>query len=220
MLKMIKLDWSSMKCSYKRFFIIPIVLLFIGWFSPIILIPMSVFLLFSFSINPFAVEEKGDLNRLYLTLPIKRVDIVTGRYALALLLYIGSILLALALMPLANLISASKWYPDYRWILALLAFSFLFHAIMSLSMYPMLFKLGYQKGKFWGFYLPLIFFSLVCIIVMEYDIMVKNGTLMFDLLVYASEHLLFVSGGMFVLGMVCLTASYLLSNRLYARREF
>lgn len=209
-----------MKYAHKRFFVIPVCLMIIGWFSPIILVPMSVFLLFCFSINPFAVEEKGDLNRLYLTLPIKRNTIVTGRYAFAFLFYVVSVLLAFALMPLANLISLSKWYPDYKWVLALLAFSFLLHAVMSLSMYPLLFKLGYQKGKFWGFFLPLIVFSLIFIIAIEYDIMVKNGTFIFDLLVYASEHLLLVSGGMFALGAILWAASYLLSGRLYARREF
>ncbi len=220
MLNMIKLDWSSMKYFHRRFLIIPICLIITGWFSPIILIPMGVFLLFFFSINLFAIEEKGDLNRLYLTLPIRRNTIVTSRYALALLLYIVGVLLAFALMPFANLISSSKWYPDYKWILVLFSFSFLLHTVMSLSMYPLLFKLGYQKGKFWGLFLPAIIFSLIFISIIEYDITRKNGTLMFDLLVYTSEHLLLVSGGMFALGTACLTASYLLSNRLYAKREF
>ena len=94
-----------MKYFHRRFLIIPICLIIIGWFSPIILIPMGVFLLFFFSINLFAIEEKGDLNRLYLTLPIRRNTIVTSRYALALLLYIVGVLLAFALMPFANLIS-------------------------------------------------------------------------------------------------------------------
>ena len=37
-----------------------------GGYSSIYLIPLGVFLLFSFSVNTFAAEEKGDLNRLYL----------------------------------------------------------------------------------------------------------------------------------------------------------
>lgn len=209
-----------MKYYHIRSLLIPVILLIIGWFSPVLLVPASVFLLFCFSINPFAVEEKGDLNRLYLTLPIKRGAIVTGRYIFAFLLYLIGVLLGLILMPFANLISHSKWYPDYKWILVLLACSFLLHAVMSLSMYPLLFQLGYLKGKFFGVYLPLVVLLAAYIAVMEFDMIAKEGKLIFELLMFASEHMLFVSGGMFCLGAVLLMASYLLSKKLYAAREF
>lgn len=177
-------------------------------------------LLFSASINVFAVEEKGDLNRLYLTLPVKRRMVVRGRYVQSVLLFVGSVLLGLVLMPLANLISVSKWYPDDRWTLAVIAFSFLLYGLLILFMYPMLFKLGYQKGKIWGYYLPAGCFCLVYIAIVQYDMSVSGGKLIFHMLVYASEHMLFVSGGMFVLGALMLGVSYALSVRIYERREF
>lgn len=220
MFNIIKLDWSVMKCYHIRILLIFVGLLIIGYISPIALVPTSVFLLFCFSINPFAIEEKGDLNRLYLTLPIKRDTIVAGRYILAFLLYLIGVLFSLILMPFANLISRSKWYPDYKWILTLLAFSFLCHAVMSLSMYPLLFKLGYLKGKFLGVYLPLMVLLAAYIAVVEFDVIAKEGKLIFELLVFASEHMLLVSGGIFFLGAVILAASYLLSKKLYAAREF
>lgn len=220
MLKMIKLNWSAMKCYRIRFLLIPVCLFTVGWFSAILLIPMSAFLLFSFSLNPFAVEEKGDLNRLYLTLPVHRQAIVTGRYLLSLLLFAASVLLGLVMMPVANLVSLSKWYPDFRWNLALISLSFLFYGIMSLAMYPLLFKVGYQKGKIWGYYVPAILICLLYVAVVEYDILIGNGTFLFDLLVYASKHLPAVSGGMFAAGGALLAFSWLLSARLYARREF
>lgn len=68
MLRMLRLNWSAMKCYRIRFLIIPGSLFVTGCFSPVLLVPMGTFLLFSFSLNPFAIEEKGDLNRLYLTL--------------------------------------------------------------------------------------------------------------------------------------------------------
>lgn len=220
MFNIIKLDWSIMKGYHIRILLAFVTLLIMGWFSPITLVPASVFLLFCFSINPFAIEEKGDLNRLYLTLPIKRGAIVTSRYILAFLLYLVGVLLSLILMPFANLISRSKWYPDYKWILVLLAFGFLLHAVMSLSMYPLLFKLGYLKGKFFGVYLPLMVLLAAYIAVVEFDMIAKEGKLIFELLVFASEHMLLVSGGMFCLGAVLLAVSYLLSKKLYAEREF
>lgn len=41
-----------------------------GALSAIYLVPMGMFLMFSISVNPFAVEEKGYLNRFFLTLPV------------------------------------------------------------------------------------------------------------------------------------------------------
>lgn len=216
----VKLDWIATKCYHKRLWILPLSLLVIGWFSPIWLVPLSTLLLFSFSINVFAVEEKGDLNRLYLTLPVKRSKVVRGRYVQSLLLFAGGVMLGLALMPLANLISFSKWYPDYQWILAVVSFSFLFYGLMTLFMYPLLFRLGYQKGKIWGYYLPAGCVCLAYIAIVQYDTLVSGGMLVFHMLVYASEHMLLVSGGMFMLGALMLVASYLLSVRIYKRREF
>lgn len=216
----VKLDWTAIKCYHKRLLILPLSLFVIGWFSPIWLVPLGTFLLFSFSINVFAVEEKGDLNRLYLTLPVKRSKVVRGRYVQSFLLFAGGVMLGLALMPLANLISSSKWYPDYQWVLAVVSFSFLFYGLMILFMYPLLFRMGYQKGKLWGYYLPAGCFCLIYIAIMQYDMIACGGMLVYHMLVFASEHMLLVSGGMFALGALMLAISYWLSVRIYERREF
>lgn len=219
MLKIVKLDWSAMKCYRKNFLIIPVALLAVGGLSSIYLVPMGVVFLFSFSINTFAIEEKGDLNSLYLTLPIERSRMVTGRYLLSLILFLAGILLGFALMPLANRYGLSRWYPDWRWALALGSFGFLIHALMSLAMYPVLFRLGYQKGKIWGYYIPAILVVFAYVAVMEYDV-VTGGLFITKMLTYASGHILSVSGGTFVLGAAIWAASWGLSVRLYSRREF
>ena len=87
-------------------------------------------------------------------------------------------------------------------------------------MYPLLFKLGYQKGKIWGYYLPTGCFCLVYIAIVQYDEIVSEGKLVFYMLVYAQEHMLRVSGGLFMLGALMLVVSYRLSVRIYEKREF
>lgn len=67
-------------------------------------------------------------------------------------------------MPLAYLFSISRWYPDFKWMLAIISFGFLFYGMMSLAMYPQLFRLGYQKGKSWGYYLPA---GIICLLYMQ-----------------------------------------------------
>lgn len=219
MLKVLKLDWCAIKSYRIRLLLVPVTLLVIGGMSSICLVPMSVFLLFSFSVNCFLVEEKGALNRLYLTLPIERSRIVTGRYLLSLLLFVASLFTGFALMPVANLFALSRWYPDWRWNMALASFAFLIYALMSLSMYPVLFRLGYLKGKIWGFYIPTILVGLIYLAIVEYDA-VAGGFFITNLLLYASENILVVSGGMLTLGAMLLAVSWRLSVRLYSRREF
>ena len=113
----------------------------------------------------------------------------------------------------------SRWYPDLKWVLAIVATSFFLFALMTLAMYPILFKLGYQKGKLWGYYIPAFLVCLVYGAVMGYETM-TGGTFLHELLLYASEHVLIVSFGIFGLGAVILTVSVLLSMRIYSRREF
>ena len=86
MLNMIKLDWIGMKVYQKRFVIIPCTILLYGFFLSPVIIPFMAFLMLSFSVNPFAVEEKGKLDNLYLTLPVMRREIVNARYGLSLLM--------------------------------------------------------------------------------------------------------------------------------------
>ena len=68
--------------------------------------------------------------------------------------------------------------------------------------------------------MPALLVCLAYIALIEYDMLLGNGTFIFDLLVYASDHILIVSGGMFTAGGILLALSYLLSARLYGRREF
>lgn len=220
MINLIKLDLSAIKYYRRWLLLIPVCLFITGWVSSIYLVPMGVFLLFSLSLNPFAVEEQGNLNRLYLTLPIKREKIVAGRYVLSFLMVSCGIILGFALMPLANLVSFSKWYPDYKWNLALISFSLLLYSLMNLSMYPLLFKLGYQKGRLWGVYIPLMFFGMTGIFIIELASIFGYHTMIFDALVYASEHPLLVNIILLLLAAALSAVSLLLSMRIYAKREF
>ena len=83
MKRMAMLDWSAIKCFHLRLFLLPIISLAAGFVSVLLVVPTNVFLFLFFSVNTFAVEEKGDLNKLYLTLPVKRSAVVAGRYVLS-----------------------------------------------------------------------------------------------------------------------------------------
>ena len=219
--KMVALDWRAMKVYQIRFPLLPIFAFVFGWlYSPLLVIPLCVVFCLSFSINPFAVEEKGELNKLYLTLPVKRKSIVGGRFALSLIMLLCGLVLGAAILPLANLVSFSKWYLSVEWYVTILALSYLLYAVFNLSMFPILFRFGYHKGKFWGFYLPVGFFGILFGGYTAISSLSGNETLTLDFLTYASNHLLLISGGMAAAAVIILCISYVLSVKLYSKRDF
>jgi ABC-2 type transport system permease protein len=218
--KMVALDWRAMKFYQIRLLLLPVFIFAFGFYSPIAVIPMSVILVLSFSINPFAVEEKGALNNLYLTLPVRRKSIVAGRYALSIIMLLCGIAFGILIMPLANSFSISKWFIGTEGLLVIIALSYLLYAILNLFMFPILFRLGYQKGKFWGFYLPMVFFALLFGAYSAITQLPEYKTLTLDFIVYASKNMLIVSGSIVVLATVLLFLSYAISLKLYSKRDF
>lgn len=218
--KMIALDWRAMKYYQIRILLLPIFVFLFGWYNSLLVIPISVIMLLSFSVNPFAVEEKGALNNLYLTLPVKRNTIVAGRYALSLIMLICGILMGIAVTPIANHFSMSKWFIGFNGQMVIISLSYLLYALFNLFMFPILFRLGYQKGKFWGFFLPATFFALLFGAYNGIALLPGNETLTIDFIVYASENMLLMSGGMVILATVILVLSYIASTKLYSKRDF
>jgi ABC-type transport system involved in multi-copper enzyme maturation permease subunit len=51
-----------------------------------VVIPISAYMAIAFSMNAFAVEEKGKLDHLYLSLPLSRNSIARGRFAFMIIL--------------------------------------------------------------------------------------------------------------------------------------
>lgn len=218
--KMAMIDWRAMKYYQTRIFIIlPFVLLVGVVYSSILVLPTSVFMFMAYSVNPFAVEEKGEVNNLYLTLPVQRNNIVAGRYILSVLMALFGLAAGLPIMFLANKIGFSHYYYPLSWNLFIVAASCVLYAFVNLAMFPILFKLGYSKGKFWGFMLPAIFVGAlygVAGVVMFGG----NGAVIMDVLSFAGEHLVALSGGLFLLAVVILFVSYSISKHIYNKRDF
>lgn len=219
--KMIVLDWRAMKYYQIRGLLVPIFAFIMGCTcSPILVIPFCVITSMSFSVNPFAVEEKGELNNLYLTLPIKRKEIVAGRYALSLIILLIGIIMGIMIMPISNTIVFSEWSVGVEGTIVIVALSFFMYSVTNLFMFPILFKLGYQKGKMWGFYLPAILLSVVIAGGSTIIMMYEKETLMIDFIVYASNNLILVSASLIILATMLLFVSYTISVKLYSKRNF
>lgn len=219
--KMALMDWRAMKYYHVRGILLPIMVVIIGLFSsPLLVIPTCVLLFVFFSMNTFAVEEKGALNNLYLTLQVDRNSIVSGRYILAGIMGFCGVAAGIPIMVIINSIGWSQYHLPASWYIFILAVSYLLFSLFTLVIYPVLFKLGYTKGKFWGLVLPAIFMGLLYGIFVGLSRMPGNEMLLLNVLEYAYENMLWVSGGITAVATLLLVASFTVSRRIYSKRDF
>ena len=217
-LKLLLLDWRSLDI-YRYYAMLMIIVSFIfGIIYSILLIPYGVFFALTFSVNTFYVEDKFELNKLSLILPVSRKNIVLARYTFCFILVLLCITISASLMPVVRIYSLSKWYFDWGGYAALIALGILIFSIFNLAMYPFLFKLGYKKGKILGYFIPCAFFGILFIAYL----IVSNyyPAMTIEFISFASDNLLLVSGGMIAAAVVLLLLSFYLSLRIYSRRDF
>ena len=214
------IDWNAMKCFHLRLFLLPIISLAAGFISALLVVPTNVFMFLFFSVNTFAVEEKGDLNKLYLTLPVKRSAVVAGRYVLSICMGLAGLVTGIPLAILADRFSLSHYYGPIGWFLPVVTISYLLFSIFNLCMFPILFKMGYSKGKFWGMLVPIALFAALYGAWVIVSSLPGNEYLLFNALEYASKKMFLVNGGSIVVATVVLLCSFLLSKNLYSNREF
>lgn len=220
MIQIALLDWKAIKYFHLRIFLLPIISLAAGFILALLVIPTNVFMFLFFSVNTFAVEEKGDLNKLYLTLPIKRSSVVGGRYVLSIGMGMAGLITGIPLAILADHFSLSHYYGPLGWFLPIVSISYLLFSVFNLCMFPILFKLGYSKGKFWGMLVPLALFSALYDAWIIISSLPGNEYLLFNALEYASKNMFLVNGCIFLAATLILLFSFLLSKKLYTNREF
>ncbi len=220
MKQMALFDWKAIKYYHWRVLLLPVISLAAGFVSAILVVPTNVFMFLFFSVNTFAVEEKGDLNKLYLTLPVRRSSVVGGRYVLSICMGLAGVLTGIPLAVLADRFTWSHYYGPIGWFLPVVTISYLLFSVFHLGMFPILFKLGYSKGKFWGMLLPLLLFEVLYSVWVIISSLPGNEYLLFNALKYASENMLLVNGSIILAATLILLFSFLLSKKLYSDREF
>ncbi|MCL1842782.1 MAG: ABC-2 transporter permease [Defluviitaleaceae bacterium] len=227
--KLLMLDWRAMKGMKKYILLSQTMIVFPFVFSSILIIPFCVFLSMTIATYPFGAEEKGGLNNLFLTMPIKRRDIVNSRFVLSGLLLVYGLIIGRLLFNLANFISettesrnffTSRWYFGVSGNIAFFAVNYLLFAIVNLFMYPVLFKLGYQKGKTPGLILPAALFGLLYMAFIIVFSAPRFAALPTRFISFASQNLLLVGGGIALFATAIMVLSYALSLRVFNRREF
>jgi hypothetical protein len=231
-LKMIKTDWFALKSRYWMT-IIPLVLMIIAIIaSGFIGIWLTLFAAYAAcggAMDPFIVEQKGKLQHFYLSLPLSRKSIVNGRYAFMLLYVFGLMILFGGVTVLSSpvLEFGGIRYEFTPPIIIMLAFiGFAVSGVFNCIAYPIMFRLGYEKGKMFGFYVPLCFSavllglfnsSLASIIRHTPDRFNSMFTYLTENAKTATLLITLIALGV---GLVLYFISYCISQRVYARRSF
>lgn len=227
-LNMIKLDWLAMKYYWVRIIVLPVMICMMGFLNEALIIPMTIYTMLSFSVNPFAVEEKGKLDNLYLTLPVSRKTVVKARYGLSLILQFAGLIFGTimtiaisALLYNRTILFEHSFRADFKTIFLLICTSLLFCAIMNLSMFPILFKIGYAKGKALGFYIPIFGSAIIgygIFIAWTFSSVFHKWLL--SVIGWALINTLWTAMILLAAAVFILAISYVLSQRIYAKREF
>ena len=220
MKQMALFDWKAIKYFHLRVLLLPVISLAAGFISALLVVPTNVFMFLFYSVNTFAVEEKGDLNMLYMTLPIRRSSVVGGRYALSICMGLVGLITGIPLAIFADRFSLSHYYGPLEWFLPIVAISYLLFAVFNLCMFPILFKLGYSRGKFWGMLVPLALFAALYSAWVIISSLPGNEYLLFNALEYAGKNMFLVNGSIILIATLILLFSFLLSKKLYSDREF
>ena len=215
MSKAIVLDWRATPLFYKlMIFVYPLIWLIYGFgFSELTVIPLSVFSLLVFSTNPFFASDKEELYLLSQTLPIKRSHIVKGRFITSIIMLAVGLAMGLAITPLVWFFEDFPRYSAEDYV-AVVVFSILLFAMFHLIMYPLMFKFEYRKASILGLYLPTGLFVAI------YLFIIVPAGFAHGFVEFALENMLLVHASMGILAAIFMLLSYIISMKLFCRREF
>jgi len=227
MLNMIRLNWLGMKTYHLMLLVVPIGAILIGFIvSEYIIIPLTALLMWSCAVYPFVVEEKGKLDNLYLTLPVHRKSIVSARFGLSLFMVLAGIVfgvvLTIAMPVLFNgpaILYPRMYQPSLDTILLLISIGLFSYTVMLLCAFPILFKLGYAKGKIIGFYVPAFGGSIIFVITFQLLINIQFDAAITSTLVWAMTNTLWAALIIFAAAAALFALAYVLSVKAFAKRE-
>lgn len=217
----IKLDYITIKpyLTLKNILIFLLVFIFIGYGTgePSTLIGMLMMYSTIYASYPFAMGDKNGIDTLYATIPLKKSNIVAGRYmfTLSLNIVVGAISLAVSAILMAALGKGFDWGETFITILI----CFTLFSILEAVQLPIYFKLGYAKAKFLA-YLPLMAFPAAVVAISTFVGKDSFLPLIESMFSWIQENGLYTIILIAVIWLLIMLFSGLLSCHFYKKREF
>jgi hypothetical protein len=147
--------------------------------------------------------------------------LIVASLAVGILLGTVVTLASSALLYGRTLLFTHTFNPDVNTMLFLISLSVLLCALINLPSLPLLLKLGYSRGKLIGFYLPSFgMMGLVALTLTLMNHVETFGAFLFSAIQRALDNIVWTSAILLLAAAAIFAISYVLSQRVYAKREF
>lgn len=209
MLGFIKKDLLLVKANLRSLlvvFVMFVILSFQGSFDLNFIIPFMAVMLF---ISTFSYDDFNKWNTYACSLPAGRRNVVLGKYLAS---FILALLSSLVGVVLSILLGITKNNLDMMSILTNLAGTMCGVILIIALLYPLIFKFGSEKGRIFMFVVVFLIFAVGGLLANFVDM---NGFL--NLVRYIDTYWYVLVP---ILGILFVGGSYLLSKRIYLKKEF
>ena len=144
-LLVLKLDYCIVKTSYSRIIMVYFISILLGLLTqPIMPIIMIMFFSVSFSGLTFSIIEKNNCEKIYGILPIRRREIIAGRYLYGFISGMANLIISIVLAYMIAILSKQQIDNTTLFLSITLAFCYYSFAV-SIS-YPIYYKIGFSKS--------------------------------------------------------------------------
>ena len=146
-IKSMRLDFHIQKANYKTFFALGYALaIVLGVVSrtPYTTVLIAMVVSAAFSSFVFLVSERNNLGRLYGILPLRKSELVLGRYLYALLFGLANVIAASLLTCVISLVTGHA--VAFLDLSAYMCASFLYFCLFTAIVFPVYFRFGFSKN--------------------------------------------------------------------------
>jgi len=210
-----RLDFTTALSSMMMAGIMLLISIVIGFLTKMPVISEVLIMAFSVFVggNVFQLHEKNHSEKLYGILPIRRSDMIVGRYVYALVIGLVAGILA-TVVAWAVTVTTQANYPAFD-LLGAVAIAFVYYSFAVGVSYPIFFKFSFAKAY--------IFTMLPLYLVVIASILIGRKTNVGADLASTASYFAPIVGVIpligLVVGLVLLVVSGFISNAIYAHKE-
>ena len=209
MIGLIKKDLLVIKSNLKTTAFILIIFLLMTLKNQSDFSFFPIFLVIMLAISTFSYDEYNNWNSYAITLPGGRTNIIRAKYITALILVLLSALVVCTITTIS--VFTNNNFELNNFLSEIFLIILIVTIIISIT-YPIIFKLGIEKGRITGFALIFLISTIIGLLLKNTNISIpKNITTFFN-----NYHLIIFP----VLAVLIFLSSYKISKRVYLYKEF
>ena len=205
--QILKLDYCIVKASYSKLIMIYFISILLGLLTqPIMPIIMIMFFCVSFSGLAFSIIEKNNCEKLYGILPIRKREMITGRYLYGLVSGIINLIISIILAYIIAIFS--KQPIDIFALFLSVTLTFCYYCFAVSISYPIYYKIGFSKSYIF-ITLPLYIIILLVAFLSDKTNIIESISQVLQY--FLTHYILFLFSG-FILSVLMLVISGIISH--------